>query len=116
MPSPNSPARRSLYCAIEVAGSPRGRAHNGVKVAYRLVTSMRLNPSAGAKAFRARAGGLIEHGSTRHGSLFLAVKNTGNTIEPIGGTLPRGRYNVTVHLTQGGHGLGKVKRKGVRLR
>jgi hypothetical protein len=145
------PAGGSLYGAIEVTGAPKHPGGKGIKVAYRLVTSMRLNPPAGAQRFGARAGSLIEHGTTRHGSLFLAVKNTGNTIEPVGGrvdirgkghslsanatakaivpgatvnlpltrlrgTLPRGRYNVTVHLTQGGHGLGKVKRKGVLLR
>ena len=32
------------------------------------------------------------------------------------GTLRSGRYKVTVHLTQGGHSLGGVSRRGVRLR
>jgi hypothetical protein len=79
------PPRRSLYGAIEVTGSPRHRGGKGIKVAYRLVTSMRLNPPKRARRFRARAGRLIEHGTARRGALFLAVKNTGNTIEPIGG-------------------------------
>jgi hypothetical protein len=35
----------------------------------------------------ARPGRLFEHGSARHGGLFLAVKNAGNTIVPIGGTV-----------------------------
>jgi hypothetical protein len=145
------PKGGSLYGAIEVTGAPKYRGAKGIKVAYRLVTSMRLNPPAGARRYRARPRRLFEHGSVRHGALFLAVKNAGNTIEPIGGTvrisgkghslsgivapktivpgatvnlrlarlrgtLPRGRYNVSVRLTQGGHGVGKFKRKGVRLR
>jgi hypothetical protein len=148
-----SPPRGSIYGALETTGTPKlhGGGHSGVRVAYRLVTSLRLYPRPGAQKLRAKAGRLIEHGSTRHGALLLAVKNTGNTIVPTGGTveirgkghslsanatakaivpgatvnlpltrlrgtLPSGRYNITVHLTQGGHGIGKVKRKGVLLR
>ena len=145
------PARGSLFGAIETTGTPRRRGGKGVKVAYRLITSMRLYPPRGTQVLSARAGRLIEHGTTRRGSLLLEVKSTGNTIVPIGGTvrisgeghtlsgaltaekilpgstvnlalarlrgtLPSGRYNVSVHLTQGGHPIGKVRRRGVRLR
>jgi hypothetical protein len=79
------PARRSLYGAIEITGTPaRGRGR-GVRVAYRLVTSLRLNPPAGARSYSARPRRLFQHGSVRRGGLFLAVKNAGNTIDPIGG-------------------------------
>jgi hypothetical protein len=79
------PARRSLYGAIEVTGTPkRGRA-KGIRVAYRLVTSLRLYPPAGARRYVATPRRLFEHGTVRHGALFLAVKNAGNTIDPIGG-------------------------------
>jgi hypothetical protein len=139
-----TPTQRSLYGAIEVTGVPGGRA-TGIKVAYRLVSSLRLDAPTGAQSFHARAGGLVEQGSAKHGTLLLAVRNTGNTIVPVGGTaliagpgsslsanarakvivpgatvnvplaellgsLPRGRYTVTVHLSQGGHGLGTVTR------
>ncbi len=147
------PARGSLFGALETTGAPkrRGGGHSGVRVAYRLVTSLRLYPRPGTQVLSARAGRLIEHGTTRHGALLLAVKNTGNTIVPIGGTvrisgrghllrndavpkkivpgatvnlplvrllgtLPRGRYDVSVHLTQGGHPIGRFTRRGVLLR
>ncbi|MGO8906281.1 MAG: hypothetical protein ACLQMH_11730 [Solirubrobacteraceae bacterium] len=137
------PAGRSLYGGIEVTGTPSGPARSGITVAYRLISSMRLDPPRAAQAFRVRAGGLIEQGSTRQGTLLLAVRNTGNTIVPIGGrvsvsgqgsslsanataktivpgatvnlpltqllgSLPPGRYTVSVALSQGGHGLGTV--------
>jgi hypothetical protein len=79
------PARGSLYGAIEVTGTPRRKGGKNIRVAYRLVTSLRLFPSAGARRYRAVPGRLFEHGSVRHGALFLAVKNAGNTIDPIGG-------------------------------
>lgn len=81
------PGRRSLYGAIEVTGAPQGKGGRGVRVAYRLVSSLRLFPSAGARRFRARIQGLFEHGTTRRGGLFLAVKNAGNTIDPITATM-----------------------------
>jgi hypothetical protein len=81
-----TPSQRSLYGAIEVTGLPRGRGSQGLRFGYRVVTSLRLDPPKTAQAFRARAGGLVEQGSARHGTLLLAVRNTGNTIVPIGGT------------------------------
>jgi len=140
-----TPAGRSLYGAVEVTGTPSGRASNGIKVAYRLVSSLRLDAPGGAQSFRAQGGSLVEQGSVKQGTLLLAVRNTGNTIAPIGGkvrisgsghslsanatakvivpgatvnvpltelagSLPRGRYTVSVALSQGGHGLGTVTR------
>jgi hypothetical protein len=139
------PAGHSQYGAIEVVGTPPGYAAKGIKFAYRLVASLRLDAPTGAQSFRARGGGLIEQGSAKQGTLLLAVQNTGNTIVPIGGavgisgqgrslranataktivpgatvnvplvqllgSLPRGRYTVAVSLSQGGHGLGTVRR------
>jgi hypothetical protein len=140
-----TPTGRSQYGAIEVTGAPPGRAAKGIKLAYRLVSSLRLDAPSGAQSFRARGGGLVEQGSAKHGTLLLAVQNTGNTIVPIGGivsisgeghslradataktivpggsvnvplvqllgSLPRGRYTVTVRLSQGGHAIGTVTR------
>jgi hypothetical protein len=138
------PRRRSQYGAIEVTGGPHGKA-TGIKLAYRLVTSLRLDPPKGRRSFRARAGGLIEQGRVGHGTLLLAVRNRGNTIVPIGGvvrirghghslrtnasaraivpgatvnvpltqllgSLPRGRYKVSIRLTQGSHHVHTVHR------
>jgi hypothetical protein len=80
------PAGGSAYGAVEVTGTPR-RGGKNVRVAYRLVTSLRLYPSPGARRYRARPLRLFQHGSPRHGALFLALKNGGNTIDPIGGRL-----------------------------
>ena len=88
------PARGSLYGAIEVTGTPRRKGGKNVRVAYRLVSSMRLLPSR--QVFRSRIGRLFEHGSVRHGALFLAVRNTGNTIEPIGGRVKISGHNHTL--------------------
>lgn len=140
-----TPGQRSLYGAIEVIGLPRGHVSRGLRIGYRVVSSLRLDPPRNAQVFRAQVGGLVEQGSARHGTLLLSVRNTGNTIVPIGGTalvsgpgralratagtkaivpgqtvnvpltelsgsLPAGRYTVTVQLSQGGHALGGVTR------
>lgn len=86
------PKGRSLYGAIEVTGTPKRRRGKGIHVAYRLVTSLRLYPPAGARRYTARPQRLFEHGTVRHGALFLAVKNAGNTIDPMGG-----RVRITGH-------------------
>jgi hypothetical protein len=138
-----TPPGRSQYGGIEVTGVPSGKA-TGIKVVYRLVSSLRLDAPGGAQSFRAQGGSLVEQGSVKHGTLLLAVRNTGNTIAPIGGqvrisgsghslsanatakvivpgatvnvpltelagSLPRGRYTVSVALSQGGHALGTVR-------
>jgi hypothetical protein len=140
-----TPSAGSRYGAIEVTGTPPGKATTSVKLAYRLISSLRLDAPTSAQSFHARAGRLVQQGSVGHGTLLLAVRNTGNTIVPIGGAvslsgeghslsanataktvvpgqtvnmplteltsaLSRGRYTVTVRLTQGGHSLGTVKR------
>jgi len=79
------PKGGSLYGAVEVTGAPKYGGGKGIKVAYRLVTSLRLYPPASARRYRARPRRLFEHGTAKHGALFLAVKNAGNTIDPIGG-------------------------------
>src|SRR3984957_6553385 len=82
-----TPPGRSQYGAIEVVGTPAGHAVKGIKLAYRLVSSLRLDAPTNAQSFRAQPGGLVEQGSARHGTLLLAVRNTGNTIVPIGGAV-----------------------------
>jgi hypothetical protein len=80
------PRRRSQYGAIEVIGGPHGKA-TGIKIAYRLVSSLRLDSPPGRRKLRVRPGRLIEQGSVKQGTLLLAVRNTGNTIIPIGGAI-----------------------------
>lgn len=146
-----TPPGGSQYGAIEVTGIPSGGAGGSpIKLAYRLVSSLRLDAPGGAQSFRAHGGGLIEQGTVRHGTLLLAVRNTGNTIAPVAGkarisgqghslsanatakvivpgatvnvplaellgSLPKGRYTVSVALSQGGHNLGTVNRT-IKLR
>jgi len=80
------PSRRSQYGALEVVGRPTKR-RKGINVAYRLISSLRFNPTAGARRHRlgvrrARATG---KGSRR--ALVLAVRNRGNTVDPVGGSV-----------------------------
>lgn len=136
--------RGSLYGAVEVVGTPRGaRRRRGVNIAYRLIGSLRLNPSR--RVLRLRAG--TPKASRR--SITLPVRNTGNTIEPVSGNvrisgprgtrrgsirpvkilpgklvhlrlsstrgLPRGRYTAVVSLTQARRQIASVRRR-VRVR
>jgi hypothetical protein len=83
------PARRSLYGTLEVIGRP-AKKRKGVNVAYRLIGSLRFNPSKANRRLRLSAGSARVRGRT----LSLAVSNRGNTIDPVGGRVvvsgPRG--------------------------
>jgi hypothetical protein len=83
------PERRSLYGTLEVIGRP-AKKRKGVNVAYRLIGSLRFNPSRAARKLRLRAGSARVRGRT----LSLTVNNRGNTIDPVGGRVvvsgPRG--------------------------
>jgi hypothetical protein len=81
----SAPKGGSLYGAVEVTGAPKRGKGKGIRVAYRLVTSLRLYPPPSVRRFKARPGSLYVKGSARRGALVLAVKNAGNTIDPIGG-------------------------------
>jgi hypothetical protein len=80
------PARRSLYGALDILGKPTKR-RSGINVAYRLVSSLRFNPTAGRRKLRLSAGsaGTTGRGSSR--MLTVKVKNRGNTVDPVGGTV-----------------------------
>lgn len=77
------PSRHSLYGGIEVVGKTNSSVRNGVKVAFRLVDSLRLNPPARKRVLRVHVGKLSVHGNHRKGRVLLEVKNTGNTVDPI---------------------------------
>jgi hypothetical protein len=80
------PSRKSQYGALEVVGKPT-RRRKGINVAYRLISSLRFNPTAGSRRHRLSAGnaGVTGRGSSR--SLVLKVRNRGNTVDPVGGSV-----------------------------
>lgn len=75
------PAGGSLYGALEVVGTPKGGAVNGVRARYRLLGSLRLNPAKAQRRFRVRVGAAAADGS----GVAVAVRNAGNTVEAISG-------------------------------
>jgi hypothetical protein len=121
----------SLYGSVDVLGKPtHAKVINGVIPQYRLITSLRLNPSRSSVKLRTGAAQI------RGGNVVLPVRNTGNTIDPVSGSfritgagarsgtiaavrvlpgklvtlslgaaksLPKGAYTATASLTQAGH-------------
>ena len=73
------PSGGSLYGALDAVGKPK--RGSGVNVAYRLVASVRFNPSR--KRYRLRAGSA----SASRGTLGLLVRNAGNTADAVGGSV-----------------------------
>jgi hypothetical protein len=87
------PSRDSLYGSLEVIGRP-ARKRPGVNVGYRLVGSLRFNPTRSDRRLKLRAGSARVSGRKGNRSLTLQVRNNGNTIDPVGGDVvirgPRG--------------------------
>lgn len=79
-------SRASLFGALEVVGKPVKR-RRGINVAYRLVSSVRFNPSASARRYRLRAGAARVSGNGGARALSLLVRNAGNTVDPVGGSV-----------------------------
>lgn len=89
------PKSGSLYGGIEVIGlPPKTKKKNGITAAYRLVGSLRLNPKKSRYSLRASSA------AVSRGRITLPVKNAGNTIAPITGTVrlksARGSRTVTI--------------------
>jgi hypothetical protein len=80
------PSRKSQYGALEVVGKPT-RRRKGINVAYRLISSLRFNPTAGARRHRLRPGSVKVTGRGSNRAIVLAVRNRGNTVDPVGGTV-----------------------------
>lgn len=80
------PSRRSQYGALDVIGKPT-RRRRGINVTYNLVSSLRFNPSSGARRFRLGAGKALVRGRGASRALYLQVRNRGNTVEPVGGSV-----------------------------
>lgn len=138
------PSSGSLYGSIETIGLPSGPAKkNGITAAYRLISTLRLNPPQARRRLAVRAAAPRVSGR----AVVLPVKNTGNTVRPISGDvrikgalgsrtatirptpilpgstvnlglgsakgLPKGTYTVTVSLVQDGK---RVLRTAKKLR
>lgn len=72
----------SLYAAIVTVGVPVDAAKRpGISVGYRLISRLRLNPSAAGRKLKVVVGTPRILGK----NIVLPVRNTGNTIEPING-------------------------------
>ena len=71
----------SLYGSVDILGKPvNTKGRKGIIPQYRLISSLRLNPSR--QTLRLRTGA----GQIRGGAFVLPVRNLGNTIEPVSGT------------------------------
>ena len=88
------PAGGSRFGALDVVGRPAPR-RTGVNVAYRLVPSLRFNPARAARRYAVRAGAARVAGRAGARTLKLLVRNAGNTVDPVGGS---------VRITGGGGG------------
>lgn len=94
------PPSGSLYGNVDVTGIPTqtNKAPGSLNFEYRLIQSLRLNPSHPVMA--ARAGAIVVTGTHNNGEIAIAVKNTGNTVAPIGGAVqikgPRGAVSGTI--------------------
>jgi hypothetical protein len=96
-----TPSGGALYGALDVVGLPTKAARkkaSGVVTGYRLIGSLRLTP--GSKRYRVAVGRAGVSGK----ALVLAVKSTGNTIDPIAGTVKitgaRGGKTTTLTATK----------------
>jgi hypothetical protein len=79
------PSRDSQYGALDVVGKPT-RRRKGINVTYNLISSLRFNPTAGARRLRLGAGKAKVRGRGSNRALYLQVRNRGNTVDPVGGS------------------------------
>ena len=76
----------SLYGGIQVFAKQRKpAARNGIIPQWDLVGRLRLNPNRKRPNLRVGATDVVGRGNSR--SLILAVRNIGNTLDPVGGTV-----------------------------
>jgi hypothetical protein len=81
-----TPPGGSLYAAIEVFAKPRNaKARNGIIPQYRVVGRLRANPTRKRVSLSAGRNGFVGRGDGRQ--LVMPVRNTGNTLDPIGGSV-----------------------------
>lgn len=99
----SAPAGGALYGAVEVVGLPRGvEQRKGVALGYRLIGSLRLKPAMPVYSLKAGAAKVSGTGPAR--TLTLGLRNAGNTIEPVSGSVrlrgPLGTRNAAVKATR----------------
>jgi hypothetical protein len=80
------PSRGSQYGALDAVGKPT-RRRRGINVAYNLVSSLRFNPTPSARRLRLSAGKARVTGRGSSRALVLRVRNRGNTVDPVSGTV-----------------------------
>jgi hypothetical protein len=74
------------YGGLEVVGLPAGAAdRQGVVAGYRIVSSLRLNPATPVLSLKAGTAKVTGSGSRR--AVVLPVRNAGNTIQPVTGSV-----------------------------
>ena len=79
-------ASGSLYGGIQVfAKQKKKKATNGIIPQYEVIGALRLNASRKRPNLRVGATDVVGRGNGR--SLILAVRNIGNTLDPVGGTV-----------------------------
>jgi hypothetical protein len=91
----SAPSAGYLYGAMEVIGVPADLAkRKGVVLGYRLVGALRINPAVPKNAIT--AGNVKASGSTA----VIPIKNAGNTIDPVSGSVrvkgAQGTKNLTI--------------------
>lgn len=80
------PSGGYLYGALEVIGVPADLdKRKGVVAGYRLVNSLRYAPATGNAAIK--LGALKVAGKGKARALTLSVRNTGNTLDPVTGSV-----------------------------
>lgn len=89
------PSGGALFGALEVVGKPTTKpSGSGITAQYRLISSLRLT------AARPRHGVRIGDARVSGKAAVVAVRNTGNTVDPVAGTArltgPRGTVNATI--------------------
>ena len=78
-------ASGSLYAGFQVFAKQAKPKRTGIIPQWDLRGKMRLNPSRKNPNLRIGATDVVGRGNNR--SLILAVRNTGNTLDPVGGTV-----------------------------
>jgi hypothetical protein len=99
----SAPAGGYLYSAIEVVGLPSDIAkRKGVVAGYRILGSLRFNSPTPVYSLKPGAAKIAGKGSKK--TLTLTVRNAGNTIAPVTGTVrlkgPTGTKNLSVKGTR----------------
>ena len=75
-------AGTSMYGALEVVGLPRNAStRKGIVTGYRIVGALRFNPAV--RTYNVSAGAA----KVSKGFIVLPVRNTGNTVEPVSGSV-----------------------------